>query len=270
MLYFMTSENWENGAALAWEMRTPPEGYETVEGLVRLLLSGPEDDELISPFPRGTALRKWWMEDGVANIDLSEAYGGLSGADLSLADGCIVLTLCQIEGVKAVYIMVEGRPRPFRDQVLLPSDFLLDNGADGESETEVSLWFLRGDSLAQETRTLSLDMGDQAAIAALQALLEGPEGRDLQPICPAGTKLLYLDADGTCFTVDLSENWLKEEEEDPRRLYAIANTLAGLEPGAEVVFQVEGQRLKQFGGVDLTIPLQADLTLGEDSGEEIP
>ena len=62
-------------------------------------------------------------------IDLSEAYGGLSGADLTLADGCIVLTLCQLSEVERVYLTVEGRPRPFRDQLLSAADFLLENEA---------------------------------------------------------------------------------------------------------------------------------------------
>lgn len=61
------------------------------------------------------------------SVDLSEAYSGLAGVELSLADGCIVLTLCQLEGVEEVYITVEGRPRPFRDQVYTREDFMENN-----------------------------------------------------------------------------------------------------------------------------------------------
>ena len=99
-----------------------------------LLLSGPESDRLVSPFPPGAALRRWSLDDGVADVDLSEAYEGLSGAELTLADGCIVLTLCQLEEIEAVYLTVEGHPRPFRDQVLTPEDFLLNNVMTGEGE----------------------------------------------------------------------------------------------------------------------------------------
>ena len=126
-LYFVSAENRQDGAALTTEGRDlPPDGSE-VRGLLELLFSGPESAALRSPFPAGTSLRGVSVEEGTAYVDLSEAYGGLSGVDLTLADGCVVLTLCQLEGVEAVYLTVEGRPRPFRDQVLTPADFLLDN-----------------------------------------------------------------------------------------------------------------------------------------------
>ncbi|WP_251447212.1 GerMN domain-containing protein [Vermiculatibacterium agrestimuris] len=131
--YFITASGRRDDAALDREFREPSSGG-TVEGLMTLLLSGPESDSLASPFPSGTALRGWSISDGVAAVDLSEAYEGLSGAELTLADGCIVLTLCQLEGVEAVYLTVEGHPRPFRDQVLEPSDFLLRNTLQGEEE----------------------------------------------------------------------------------------------------------------------------------------
>ena len=105
----------------------------TVPALMDRLLAGPgEDNGARSPFPPGTALRGWSVRDGLATVDLSEAYGSLSGVQLSLADSCIVLTLCQLPGVERVYLTVDGRPRPFQDRVLTPDDFLFsldDQGA---------------------------------------------------------------------------------------------------------------------------------------------
>jgi germination protein M len=240
--------------ALGLEYRTLPQGKGGVAGLMSLLLSGPETMGLRSPFPQGLTLRSWRIEDGLVTLDLSEAYGGLSGVELSLADGCIVLTLCQLESVERVYLTVEGRPRPFRDRVYTPSDFLLDNGSDGPAEAQAELWFLQGDGLAAEERTLSLAVGDQVAVAALQALLEGPESVELSPVAPAETQLLSLTEQDNLFTVDLSAQWL-EGEEDPNRLWAMVRTLTALEPEAKVLFQVEGQSLEHFGGLDLTEPL---------------
>lgn len=126
-VWFLADVNGEKGSALASEYRSLPQGEE-LEGLLSLLLSGPEELNLSSPFPRGTAVKSWRLEGDLALVDLSEAYGELFGVGLSLADGCIVLTLCQLEKVERVYLTVEGRPRPFRDQVLSPQDFLLENG----------------------------------------------------------------------------------------------------------------------------------------------
>lgn len=112
------------------EFRPIPEGEEAEAALLALLMAGPEEDGLTSPFPAGTRVRSWRREENRVSVDLSEAYSGLAGVELSLADGCIVLTLCQLEGVEEVYITVEGRPRPFRDQVLRPEDFIGSNRFD--------------------------------------------------------------------------------------------------------------------------------------------
>ena len=96
-----------------------------IPALMERLLAGPgEDGRALSPFPSRTTLRGWSLRDGLARVDLSDSYGSLSGAPLALADSCIVLTLCQLPDVERVYLTVAGRPRPFRDQVLTPGDFL--------------------------------------------------------------------------------------------------------------------------------------------------
>lgn len=122
VLWFAAAHGSPGSGALGSEVRP----LEEREDVLQLLLSGPVSAELTSPFPAGTT-GSWHVEGGTACVDLSEAYGGLSGAELTLADACIVLTLCPFDGVEQVYITVEGEPRPFRDQVLVPSDFVLDN-----------------------------------------------------------------------------------------------------------------------------------------------
>lgn len=263
-VYFVSGQGSADSGALACEFRTLPPGRGAVDGLLRLLLAGPESPGLESPFPQGTTLRSWRVEGDQAVVDLSEAYGGLSGVDLTLADSCIVLTLCQLPGVHAVYLTVEGRPRPFRDKVLHASDLLLENSPDGPSEQEITLWFPSGEELTPESRLLRLAVGDDPAVAALQALLAGPETSGLRPICPEGTELLSLDRDGVRLTVNLSGEWL-EGKEDAAFVHAVADTLAALEPGAEVSFQVEGEPLKRFGGVDLTQPIRAEAPAEESA-----
>ena len=61
-----------------------------------------------------------------------------------------------------------------------------------------------------------------------------------QPLCPEGTALLSLTVEEERYVVDVSGSWL-EGEEDPRRIQAIAATLAEWEPEARVELLVEGQ-----------------------------
>ena len=249
-----TAEGGDGGIAsksvVDWEYHALPPGQRALDGLIRTLLAGPEGEGLASPFPRGTSLRGWRQENGVVTLDLSEAYGGLSGVELTLADACIVLTLCRLEDVEAVYLTVDGRPRPFRDQVLTPADFLLEEGEPGEREVEAALWFPAGEELGREERTLRLAAGDRIEVALLQELFSGPESGELDRACPEGTVLRSLSLDGDRAAVNLSARFL-EGEEAPLRLWAVVQTLEGVIPGVRVQFQVEGLALEEYGGVKL-------------------
>lgn len=249
-----TAEGGDGGIAsksvVDWEYHALPPGQRALDGLIRTLLAGPEGEGLASPFPRGTSLRGWRQENGVVTLDLSEAYGGLSGVELTLADACIVLTLCRLEDVEAVYLTVDGRPRPFRDQVLTPADFLLEEGEPGEREVEAAMWFPAGEELGREERTLRLAAGDRIEVALLQELFSGPESGELDRACPEGTVLRSLSLDGDRAAVNLSARFL-EGEEVPLRLWAVVQTLEGVIPGVRVQFQVEGLALEEYGGVKL-------------------
>ena len=110
----------------------PPRGAGgPIPALVDALLSPPETQGLATPFPEGVRLLSWEVEEGRLHLDLSEQYGGLSGVDLTVADACLTLTLCQVEGVESVYVTVEGREIPYRRvQQLGPDGLLLTDGTD--------------------------------------------------------------------------------------------------------------------------------------------
>ena len=106
-------------------------GGDPIPALVDALLSPPETQGLATPFPEGVRLLSWELEEGRLHLDLSEQYGGLSGVDLTVADACLTLTLCQVEGVESVYVTVEGREIPYRRvQQLGPDGLLLTDGTD--------------------------------------------------------------------------------------------------------------------------------------------
>ena len=124
-LYFLDSQS-SIGSAIASEPYTGTKTA-TVRILVNALLSGPTREGLSSPFPAYTSLRGWSVEEGLLTLDLSEHYGDLSGIDLTLADYCIALTLCQLEGVDQVRITVAGSPLAYRGhEILDPSEVMLD------------------------------------------------------------------------------------------------------------------------------------------------
>ena len=215
------------------------------------LLSGPQSAELRSPFPSGVRLRSWRLEEGVLRLDLSEAYGGLSGVDLTIADYCIVLTLCQVEGVEAVDITVEGEPVTIA----------------------ASLYFLRrSGGLASESREVLVTENDTLATAVMGALMAGPRDQEeLYLPLPEGTELLSAAVEaGVCyvnFSRAFTEGAPQSREEAARLLYAVVDTLCSLDQVEAVHLLVEGESLDRYGGVPTRNPLEKNY---EMAGEEKP
>ena len=106
-LYFLPAASTSYGSALATQ---PWEGTGTAlnEELMRDLLAGPTQEGLRSPFPKGLTLQSMEAEGNTIHITLSEHYSGLTDMAQTLADACIVMTLCQLTGITEVEISTDG------------------------------------------------------------------------------------------------------------------------------------------------------------------
>lgn len=128
----------QEGRELAAALDTCPyEGEEaSIPGLLSALLAGPASEEagLAHVFPPGTRVLGWSLENGVASVELSAAYGQLMGMDLTVADYCVTLTLTQLPGVNGVRIAANGGGQADREgRVLYPQDVLF-SGAEEPPE----------------------------------------------------------------------------------------------------------------------------------------
>lgn len=230
-----------------------------VEQLVARLLLPPSTPGLSSPFPEDTQLLSWSLEGGVLHLDFSESYGGLSDIQLTIADYCLALTLCQLEGVQSVMISVEGVLVPYRHhQVLRGSDVILPSSQGDLLYQAVTFYFPLEEvhALGSESRDVLLTDGQDLCTAVAGALLDGPTLPGLVSPFPKGTQLLSvtLSEQGVC-TVDLSAAFGRALGENSRGedllLYSLVNTLGSIAGVAQVQILVEG-----------TAPLLQGVTLG--------
>ncbi len=129
LLYFPVSRDVSYGAALGtqrWEGGDPPDPRELLE----VLLDGPTQEGLRSPFPGAVTLQfaELYEEEKLLRITLSEQYGGLADMAQTLADACIVMTVCQHPDVDQVEISSDGfwASRP-ASRILSPAELELDS-----------------------------------------------------------------------------------------------------------------------------------------------
>lgn len=135
-LYF--ASNADSGAAVVPENYIPAQSVPGVDELLAALMAGPGSENMTSPFPSGTYVRSWTLQDGVLTVDVSENYGDLSGIDLTIADYCITLTMCQLEDVDSVTVTVDGEELRSRSHQDLHVDEVLTSGvpAGGDAQTD--------------------------------------------------------------------------------------------------------------------------------------
>lgn len=222
------------------------------EALLTELLKGPFDETLKSPIPAGTALLSLKLEGSRALVDLSAAYGSLSGVALTLADCAVVMTLTQIPEILSVEITVRGRELAYREQPLLSArEMLLFPEEDVISTVTAALYFLdAGGRLTPEERVLDLYEGDTQVSAVAQALERGPENRELTSALPEGFQVKSVWQEEDICYVNLSSALLEEIGETAVRtaLEALENSLGSLESVEEIRFLVDGEFTRSLSG----------------------
>ena len=222
------------------------------EALLTELLKGPFDETLKSPIPAGTALLSLELEGSRALVDLSAAYGSLSGVALTLADSAVVMTLTQIPEILSVEITVRGQELAYREQPLLSArEMLLFPEEDVISTVTAELYFLdAGGRLTPEERVLDLYEGDTQVSAVAQALERGPENRELTSALPEGFQVKSVWQEEDICYVNLSSALLEELGESAVRtaLEALENSLGSLESVEEIRFLVDGEFTRSLSG----------------------
>lgn len=252
---------------IRWQEKMPS-AYELAETLLR----GPEDEELYSPFPEGVAIRFLMTEGDTVWIDLSAAYGELSGFEMTLADYCLALTLCQLPEVESVKITVEGEVAHDRNRDTLREGDVLLSGIEEEPDTFLAALYFPdsgGRSLTVEYRQVVRTEQRDAVAVVMDELLRGPMEGEGRRALPEGTRVRSLSGrDRVCY-VDLSEEFVNNApasaEEAGLTLYALVNTLCVRSGVSQVQLLIESERISFYGTVSVSAPLSANFDLVSSS-----
>lgn len=246
------------------EWKDTPSAY----GLMEALLRGPQSEELYSPFPSGVSLRFVIVDGETVWVDFSEEYGELSGINLTLADYCIALTLCQLPEIENVKITVAGETVHNRNRQTLREGDVLLSGIEEEPDTFLAALYFPDSSakaLTVEYRQVVRAEDQDAVDVVMAELLRGPmEGAGSRSL-PPGTRARSISVrDGICY-VDLSKEFVinapQTTEEAGLMLYALVNTLCVRSGVSQVQLLVEGETIDFYGTVSVRTPLSANFEL---------
>jgi spore germination protein GerM len=222
------------------------------------LLAAPEDDRLRSAFPAGMRVLSVSLEGGTLTVDLSGA-SSFSGAAVTVAGACAALTLCELPGVRALQLKVEGEPCPEIDHALTARDFVTDSLVLRPVERQLTLYFVSAaaSSLVRETRVVFIRENEPAERYAVEELLGGPKLPGLLPLVDFDVSPLSVRTEGSLCYVNLPAAFYDTEPAAPPELVLDAFVLSLTElPGVESVqFQKDGASVFFYGSHALSEPL---------------
>ena len=132
--YCSATFQYESGdSAIVAEIRESA-GCSTLEEIMQLYLAGPDNVELVSPFPNGLRLISHHQEGETLYLLFSEELSQLSNLSLSMACGCITMTCLTLTDATQVTIEANESLLDGHKSITMEQDSLIlsDHAAEGK------------------------------------------------------------------------------------------------------------------------------------------
>lgn len=236
--------------------------------IVRLLIKGPENNvENKRAIPENTKILSLTRKGSLATVDFSSEFNTGSTADDMLAAFTVVYTLCGVDGINQVSILVAGEPLVDTDKkplgALAKNDIVNENDhIEKQNTIELTLYFPNLDStkLIRETRSVVQNDNISTAQLIVSELMQDSASGAHDTLIPKNAKLSSIETkDSTCF-VNFSKEFIdRKSEEDANEImtiYAIVNSLTELNDIKKVQFLIEGQKVENYGSVIFSQPFE--------------
>ena len=119
----------EDGAAVESEVISVDSSLSVIDAAVAAFNSDTEGVELLRAMPQGIDILGWEISDGVLDLETSPEYATLTGYWRTVADCCVALTFCAIDGVESVSLYSQGTALSL---YMTPGEFLLEDASGTE------------------------------------------------------------------------------------------------------------------------------------------
>lgn len=148
-----------------------------------------------------------------------------------------------------------------------PKDFLLKEGHKIYNRpVQVDLYFMSEseDKLVKETARIDFTFKN-LPVAVFDLLAEGAQNKDLNPVIPPGTELLWAKTDDNLCTLNFSRDFLlnisKDSVKERLTVYAIVNSIASLEGIDQVKILVDSKEQETLYSLKIKEPLNPDFSM---------
>lgn len=237
---------------LAYETVELGRGHTPEKSVLTRYFSGPQSENLTSPFPKGIRCEEATLTNGVLSIRLSEEYDALSGVWLTLTNACLVRTLLQLPEVNGVYIENASLLTQQTAGILKEENFLFEDLALQYPAQSVTIYVpnTATQNLKSVQQTVSTDQKENMALLALETLFAASD------LFTDGTSCVEFTMQGGFCTTVLSEEFLDCDRDVQTATLAVRSvvaTLCALDGIERVQLSVEGGQMQS---ISLTEPLQ--------------
>lgn len=254
--------------ALSWEWRDMGPNNLSFEDILNRYLEGPTSVDLTSPIPEGVELITVLQEEEVLCLTFSEEMQALMGIDRTIVSACLLRTMTQFPGVKAISILVNGEDTDMVwNEALTEMDFLMKDDTATSDASTVRLYFASssGRYLQLETRE-QIDLDEDALTHyVLDQLLAGPIAETNRSVFSGDLSVLGVSVEEGLCTLDLSQAFLSEQPETHKlarlAVFSLVNSLTELPQIKQVLLLCEGQSISDYQGLDLSEPLTPDASI---------
>lgn len=236
---------------------------ELAELATQILLKGPQERKHNAIAGKNTKLLSTSLEGANLTVDFSKEFLREDQKQNMLSVYAVIRTLCQIDRITNVLVVVEGKPVTAADGSIIGymsnSDINLETDTYTTDSKNIILYFANkdGNKLVKEVRTVKITDTRPVENYVISELIKGPVNKDLVATLTADTELISAETtNGTCHVTfkNFIEKNLSQSSNDRSLLaiYSVVNSLTALNDVSSVRFLFEGKTEEMVGGFDFS------------------